>query len=77
MLINGILRLGYEATSSFRGHIYVPLIPDNLPVFDNIRVKFETDLRAGMGDEMAKVHEEYNDGQLCQFEITTAGVALF
>jgi len=49
-LIHGVLRLGYNYSSSFSGKIYVPYIPTGFqPTAEDLEVPFGRQLEVGVG----------------------------
>jgi hypothetical protein len=83
-LINGVLRLGFHMHTTFRGHIYVPLVPEGYRVFEKVQVDFgrqinpffsKKDVATPLGEDVDV--EAAPETQLCQFEILTTGVPLF
>jgi hypothetical protein len=53
-LINGVLRLGYNVRASFRGFIYVPIIPEGIPTLEKVRVGFEGQLKPKFKNDEGK-----------------------
>jgi len=52
-LIHGVLRLGYDYSSSFSGKIYIPYIPSGFSTTEDLDVPFNRQLEVSVGTAAA------------------------